>query len=151
MFNWIQAFIGGKSTEPSRQRPCNSVQIAGLIDGEEHRAQFQEIARLFGWTAFVCGSWDEGISMLDLKRPTILVYDRDLSDGDWRTAMSKLIALYPSIYVLLASTVTDQYLWNEVIRYGGYDVVLKPFRAEEMRRTVNFASTSMEWSVRVHK
>lgn len=155
MLTWIQQMIEsrrfgftGHTITPSRKPRRELIRIAAVIGAEEHRFKFQEIAREFGWAAYVAESWAEAIPMLDTKRPPILIYDRDLPEIEWRTALLDLIARHHGICILLASTVMDQYLWNEVILHGGYDVVLKPFRAESLNRTVTFASTGMELSAR---
>jgi len=41
--------------------------------------------------------------------------------------------------VLLVSRVVDDYLWNEVVRRGGYDVLSKPLREEEVARAIKLA------------
>jgi FixJ family two-component response regulator len=41
--------------------------------------------------------------------------------------------------VILTSRVVDDYLWQEVIRYGGYDVLSKPLREEDVVRSVRLA------------
>jgi FixJ family two-component response regulator len=41
--------------------------------------------------------------------------------------------------VILVSGVRDDYLWQEVIRRGGYDVLPKPLRADSVARIVKLA------------
>lgn len=36
--------------------------------------------------------------------------------------------------VILISRVADEYLWNELFRIGGFDVLRKPLRADEVER-----------------
>jgi len=33
----------------------------------------------------------------------------------------------------------DDYLWNEVVRRGGYDVLSKPLREEDLMRAIKLA------------
>jgi DNA-binding response OmpR family regulator len=41
--------------------------------------------------------------------------------------------------LIVASRLADEYLWAEVLNLGGYDVLAKPFNAEEVRRVVGLA------------
>jgi len=40
---------------------------------------------------------------------------------------------------MLVSKVIDDYLWNEVVCYGGYEVLAKPVREGEVSRAVRLA------------
>jgi hypothetical protein len=41
----------------------------------------------------------------------------------------------------LASRVADDYLWQELIRCGGHDLLAKPFRAEDAARALKLAAS----------
>jgi DNA-binding NtrC family response regulator len=43
--------------------------------------------------------------------------------------------------VILASSVSDHYLFEELIHQGGYDVIAKPLKLEELRRITRLALT----------
>jgi len=43
--------------------------------------------------------------------------------------------------IFLVSKVADDYLWNEVVRRGGYDVISKPLRHDELERAAKLAWT----------
>ena len=40
---------------------------------------------------------------------------------------------------MLVSKVIDDYLWSELVTYGGYEVVRKPLREDEVSRAVRMA------------
>ena len=42
---------------------------------------------------------------------------------------------------IVTSRLADDALWAEVLNVGGYDLLLKPFRAEEVIRMVHVAAT----------
>jgi len=50
-----------------------------------------------------------------------------------------LAALPHRPVVILLSKVADEYLWNEVFRIGGFDILARPLRIEEVRRAVGLA------------
>ena len=44
---------------------------------------------------------------------------------------------------IVTSRLADDALWAEVLNVGGYDLLLKPFRAEEVIRMVHAAATQI--------
>jgi DNA-binding NtrC family response regulator len=77
-------------------------------------------------------------AMNRLTSPVIL-YDRDWPNAEWRTTVQALASSPHRSCVILASRVADDYLWQELIRCGGYDLLAKPFRADEVARALKLA------------
>ena len=77
-------------------------------------------------------------AMHRLNSPVIL-YDRDWPNADWRTTVQALASSPHRSCVILASRVADDYLWQELIRCGGYDLLAKPFRTDDVARALNLA------------
>jgi FixJ family two-component response regulator len=73
-----------------------------------------------------------------VKAPNLFI-DRDLAGSDWREAMSRFASLSSRTCIVLVSRVVDVYLWNEVVRYGGYEVLAKPLRRDDVSRAVRLA------------
>ena len=73
-----------------------------------------------------------------LNSPVIL-YDRDWPNAEWRTTVQALASSPHRGCVILASRVADDYLWQELIRCGGYDLLAKPFRADDVARSLKLA------------
>jgi FixJ family two-component response regulator len=68
----------------------------------------------------------------------ILLLDRDYSER-WQTAIGDLIKLRRTRCVVLLSNVSDQYLWDEMVQHGGFDILTRPFRKEHVLSTLQFA------------
>ncbi|HEY4361123.1 MAG TPA: response regulator [Bryobacteraceae bacterium] len=84
-------------------------------------------------------SYEEACSLArQLSAPVILV-DRDWPGSDWRGAVETFAALPHAACVILVSGVADDYLWQELIRRGGYDVLGKPLRREDVARVLKLA------------
>lgn len=77
-------------------------------------------------------------AMNRLNAPVIL-YDRDWPNAEWRTTVQALASSPHHCCVILASRVADDYLWQELIRCGGYDLLAKPFRADDVARALKLA------------
>jgi FixJ family two-component response regulator len=75
-----------------------------------------------------------------VKAPVVL-YDRDLPGKGWRGTVEDLASSPHRACIILVSGVADAYLWNEVVRTGGFDVLSKPLREDEVVRAVRLASS----------
>jgi FixJ family two-component response regulator len=69
----------------------------------------------------------------------ILLFDRDSAGGCWQVAMKRMIKSRRGVCVVLLSSVADQYLWDEVVHQGGFDLLTRPFRKEQVLSTLMFA------------
>ncbi len=121
--------------------------LAICSDGE---APLVKMAGVFGWRLAIARSSSEAVQLLRQRPFPIVLCDRDLPGEDWRAVVSTIAAMPAVASVLLASPVVDEYLWAEVIKHGGYDVVAKPFEAEQLQRTVTFAWSWISSKARRH-
>ena len=62
----------------------------------------------------------------------MILCDRDLPGRGWRETVEDLASSPHRACIILVSEVVDTYLWNEVVRTGGYDVLSKPLREDEV-------------------
>jgi FixJ family two-component response regulator len=69
----------------------------------------------------------------------ILLIDRDAASESWQATLRRLIKSRRGACVVLLSSVADQYLWDEVVHQGGFDLLTRPFRKEQVLSTLMFA------------
>lgn len=81
----------------------------------------------------------EAFLLLTTHAFPIVLCDRDLPGWDWREVLAKMVETSPRICFLLTSRVNDAYLWREVVKYGGYDVVAKPLEEGVVVQTLRRA------------
>jgi DNA-binding NtrC family response regulator len=91
------------------------------------------------WDFIVVRSVHEALSLLTTQQFSIVVCDRDLPGSDWRDVLAKIVESSPRSCFLLASRVSDEYLWREVVAHGGYDVVVKPLEEDVVVQTLHRA------------
>jgi DNA-binding NtrC family response regulator len=99
-----------------------------------------EIAQHSDWDLALADSREHAAELIGRHRFTIIVCDRDLPGLDWRDSMQALVTAAPGSCILLASSVSDDYLWQEVIQRGGYDVLTKPFKDDTVAHSINQAA-----------
>jgi DNA-binding NtrC family response regulator len=75
-------------------------------------------------------------------RVPVVICDRDLPNEDWRRVISDLATVRPPVCTLLASEVSDEYLWREVVQNHGFEILVKPFDRERVARTIRFAANT---------
>jgi len=127
---------------------ADPVKLVAINQNPNDAETLRQIAASYGWRISIVGSCDAAIALLKEEPSPLVICDCDLSGEAWPDVLAKIAALPQAVCVLLASRVVDDYLWNQVIRHHGYDVVVKPFRPEQLRRAVGFAWSWRRWTHR---
>lgn len=84
-------------------------------------------------------SCEEAFSVANQLVAPVVLLDRDWPGTEWKTAVQKLASSPNPACVILVSNAADVYLWQELIRRGGFDVLSKPLRADKVERVVRLA------------
>jgi len=124
------------------------VRLVVITNEPEESAALQQIASGYRWRISIVASSEAAVDALNEQPTPLVICDRDLASEDWREVLARIAGLPQAVCVLLASRVVDDYLWRQVIRNHGYDVVSKPFQPEELRRAVTFAWSWRGWAHR---
>lgn len=122
--------------------------LAVLPDGSEGQA-ISQIAEREKWHVDIVSTCEVAVERLRMQRFTVILCDRDLPGFNWRDVVEILVANAPRSCVILTSPVNDDYLWQEVIQHGGYDVLTKPFQEDRVVSTIRFASRDDTFADRV--
>lgn len=91
-----------------------------------------------GWHIVFARSLEAALRLSKLRRVTVVIYDRDTADAEWRKGVRCLVKDDPVFFILLSSVV-DRRLWETVIDNGGYDIARKPLDRESLVSSVNGA------------
>jgi len=146
--------MGKPERQAARERAAGTalaaepVKLVAITERSDDSAALRQIASDYRWRISIVGSSDAAVASLNEQPTPLVICDRDLASEDWREVLAKIAALPQAVCVLLASRVVDDYLWRQVIRNHGYDVVSKPFQPEELRRAVTFAWSWRGWAHR---
>lgn len=84
---------------------------------------------------------DDALSKLKLTRSRVLLTNTNFRGGDWRDALELSHRVRPPAAVVVASHIADDQLWLGVFERGAYDLIVKPFQAEELCRVLQNANT----------
>ncbi len=124
---------------PTDSLPLGRLNVIALISGDAERRELMGICSRKGWNLLFVGTLEEARTVLEKVRAPVVLCDRDLPGSGWRSTVEGLASSPHRACVILVSAVADSYLWNEVVRTGGFDVLSKPFREDDVTRAVRLA------------
>ena len=120
--------------------PLNSdIAIVGLVIGEQDRRLLAGLGSRNQWSVTFADNFETAQALSIQFRAAAILCDRDVPGREWREVVEALSHSRHRPCVLLVSSVVDDYLWNEVVRRGGYDVLSKPLREEDLMRAIKLA------------
>ena len=129
-------------------RPLRNMERAFLMISPcaEDHIRFNEI--LCGSNCVLQGvaTRREATIMMRKYRPAVVICERDLPDGDWRDVLteSSMLSQPPSLIVM--SRLADEYLWAEVLKLHGHDLLAKPLKTREVCLAID--AVWRQWIVR---
>jgi AmiR/NasT family two-component response regulator len=127
-----------RDAAPSRIPSSRNHIVALVLDGHDRYVVSTVSAQECLDVRFAESCQEAARTATQLGAPVILI-DRDWPATEWRAAVESLASLLHNPCVLLVSAVSDDYLLQELIRQGGYDILLKPLRAENAARAIKLA------------
>jgi DNA-binding NtrC family response regulator len=135
-------------TDRRRARPCTNsdaqavtprIAIVALVVSDHDREVLNCISNREPVDIHFAESHVDAWEAMNRFNSPPVLYDRDWPNAEWRTTVQALASSPQRSCVILASWVGDDYLWQELVRCSGYDLLVKPFRADEVARSLKLA------------
>jgi len=115
---------------------------AMLVMAQERRLPLLDALESCGIEVLAVCDCKEARRMLEAQPPVqVVVTDAALLDGDWRRVLEIVVQGRRKIEVVVCSRLGDHKLWLDVLEQGGYDVLVDPYRHEEVQRTLEVAAS----------
>ena len=76
---------------------------------------------------------------------SLVICEHDLRPDSWKDLLVLVSAMAKPPLFIVTSQVADDHLWAEVLNWGVYDVLAKPFRNAEVIRTLSVAALHWEF------
>ena len=112
-----------------------------LVMARELRLPLLDVLESCGIEVLPVCDCNEARRMLEAQPPVqVVVTDTALPDGDWRV-LEIVVQGRANIEVVVCSRLDDHKLWLDVLEQGGYDVLVEPYRHEEVRRILEVAAS----------
>lgn len=124
---------------PNPQQPDPPLGLLAISADVRDIDVLQKILDPSRWRVFRAVSFRQAAQMLHHYDVALVLCDQILPDGSWKMMLHELRHLDPVPALIVASTLADDALWAEVLNLGAYDLLAKPFRSEEVLRTIGTA------------
>jgi hypothetical protein len=129
----------GPSTKTAPQPIAPRISVVALVVSDHDRDILTRISNREPVDIHFAESHVDAWEAVNRLSSPVILYDRDWPNAEWRTTVQALASSPHRSCVILASRVADDYLWQELIRCGGYDLLAKPFRADDVARALKLA------------
>ena len=74
----------------------------------------------------------QAVTSLCRDRMNVVICEGTLPDGTWKDILGYIAELPDPPLLVVTSKLADENLWAEVLNLGGFDVLAKPFTAQEV-------------------
>jgi FixJ family two-component response regulator len=123
-------------------RHADQLEIVAILGDAIDRRTMQEFGAGSTWKVNIAGCLDDGARAAANGTTAVVILDRELAEQrghDWREAVHAFAHGSSNPCVLLVSAVIDGYLFEEVVKQGGFDVISRPLAWDEVRRLSSLA------------
>jgi DNA-binding NtrC family response regulator len=150
---WQRGRSFGRSKPAQYSAATEKISVLAITSDDRDRRSLSTFSLRGQWDLAFASSCQEALDSLKSSRAAVIMCARDLPGPDWRNCLEILAAARPECPILLISSIYDEYLWEEVVHRGGYDVLRKPLEEEQAVRAVNLAWSYSKtgWRVPTHR
>ena len=119
--------------------PQKAEAVLTVSQNPEDQGFLSNVLSHSNWRLVNVGSRKEAITFLLGNTTPVVVSESKLSDGTWKDVLADLKSLQNPPRLIVTSDLADERLWAEVLNFGAYDVLAKPFHPAEILRIISLA------------
>ena len=112
--------------------------VLSVSPNDEDCASLERILKS-DWAVIGSATVASALSVLRGIPLPIVICDCDISSGTWGEMLNHLWLFPDPPLLIVASRLADERLWAEALNLGAWDVLAKPFDADEVIRIVTIA------------
>ena len=116
--------------------PDPVIPLLSVSPSQPDHAALRELLDGTRWDIRESGSVASALKVLRQEQIPLIVCERDLQPGTWKDVLKRITALSNPPYLIVTSVQADEELWMSALNAGAYDVLVKPFDAGELTRTL---------------
>lgn len=117
--------------------PDPEVRVLLISPSEPEVTALRRILSHTAWSFDVAGSLAEAMQKLEANPAPVVFCAQRLPDGTWKDALAKTSTLKHRPNLIVVSPQPEDKLWMEVLDSGAYDLIGKPFKADEVFRIIS--------------
>jgi DNA-binding response OmpR family regulator len=127
--------------------PPRTVVALSVTPSADEHVELHSIFSHSRWQLYSARTFFEALAMLSDSRIGVVMSESAFPDGhSWKDLLEEIEKMSNPPSLVVTSRLADDRLWAEVLNLGGYDLLMKPFDAAEVFRTVSLAW--MSWKNR---
>lgn len=92
-------------------------------------------------------SWSDALQVLSTVIFPIVLCDREIPGLEWPQGLAHLNSSFRRPALILLSDLAASSLWQDVIRYGGFDMLFRPLCQERLLTALDMAR--IQWEMRL--
>ena len=135
--NRLQIHIWNGIRKPPGRENAFKV-VLSISPDKEDRASLKGILES-DWTVVASTTVASALSLLGEISIPIVTCDCDISSGSWKEMLEGISLLPDPPLLIVTSRLADERLWAEALNLGAWDVLAKPFDANEAIRIAGIA------------
>jgi DNA-binding NtrC family response regulator len=133
-------YLQPKKSPSLAQAPERPKLLSVSADAEDHSV-LQRMLSGQGLLVAAVSSCREALDFLSREKACVIFCESSTKDGTWRDLLFPISTAAEAPPLVVTSRLADDYLWSEVLNLGGWDVLAKPFRQQEVLYVVDSAWT----------
>lgn len=99
------------------------------------------------WMLIKVKSWSDALQVLSTVIFPIVLCDREIPGLEWPQGLAHLNSSFRRPALILLSDLAASSLWQDVIRYGGFDMLFRPLCQERLLTALDMAR--IQWEMRL--
>jgi len=127
------------------QDPGVSVLMVGEYDTD--RELIRNVSSKLGWRLYEARDRCRALECLTRNPVQVVLTESEIPQWNWKDMLYFLCSLTRPPQLIVTSQTADDTLWSEVLNMGGYDVLARPFRQDEVERVIAAARRHFEPAV----
>jgi DNA-binding response OmpR family regulator len=118
--------------------PMDEGYVCALMVGEygSDRPLVLDVFRRLGWRLFEAQDRRRALDCLGRHPVQVVLTESGARPWNWKHVLNDLRRFMRPPQLIVTSRTADESLWAEVLNVGGYDVLARPFEADEVERVV---------------
>ena len=122
-----------------RGTPDPEVKVLSISPTESDAVALRRILSHTAWSLEEARTLAEALGKLAENPAPVILCNYRLADGSWRDVLAETSKLPHRPQLIVASPLPEDKLWMEVLDSGAYDLVVKPFKADDVFRIISLA------------
>jgi len=112
--------------------------VISVSSNDDDCASLEHILKS-GWAVIRRATIASALSVLREMPTPIVICDCDVLPATWQELLDRISLLPNPPLLIVTSRLADERLWAEALNLGAWDVLAKPFDADEVQRIVSIA------------